>query len=217
MVRICDKESLIRSHAIIALSKLVGSEDPSEMEPGEKTILEVLLDVVCYDPSAEVRRSAMLQVPLTQNTLRTILSRTRDTDPVTRKLVYSAVLQAKLGHPRQLTISQREQIVKDGLGDREPAVRVAAGKMVASWFDMVVAEASDTGEATWTGDDGGVMKGFIRFLSLFDVVGPGEAVAVDAMLSIFVLRPDISDAFVFPGSLLLSPQHIAYAEPTLHR
>jgi condensin complex subunit 3 len=214
MDRICDKESLIRSHTIIALSKLIGSEDLSEMEPGEKTILEVLLDVICYDLSADVRRAALLQIPLTQNTLGTILSRTRDTDPVTRKLVYSAILQPKLGHPQQLTISQREQIVKDGLGDREPAVRVAAGKMVASWFDMVLADAGDVGEATWTGDDGGVMKGFIRFLSLFDVVGPGEAVAVDAMLSIFVTRPDISDVFVFPGSspLFVLVQHLPYLE-----
>ena len=49
--RICDKESLIRAHAAIALSKLVGSEDPDEVEPGERTILEVLLDVVSYDHS----------------------------------------------------------------------------------------------------------------------------------------------------------------------
>lgn len=36
---------------VIALSKLVGSEDPSEVEPGEQTILEILLDVLCYDPA----------------------------------------------------------------------------------------------------------------------------------------------------------------------
>lgn len=149
--------------------------------------------------NSEVRRATLLQVPLTPSTLNAVLSRTRDTDALTRKLVYSAVLQPKLSHPRQLTIAQREQLVKDGLGDREPSVRVATGKMVASWFDMVLTEAEDTGEGTWVGDDGGVMKGFIKFLSLFDVVGPGEAVAVDAMLSIFVTRPDICDVFVFPG------------------
>jgi len=49
--RICDKESLIRAHAVIALSKLVGSEAPDEVEPGERTILEVLLDMVSYDHS----------------------------------------------------------------------------------------------------------------------------------------------------------------------
>ena len=93
--------------------------------------------------------------------------------------------------------------MKDGLGDREPAVRVAAGKLVTSWFDAVLAKSKETEEAqfTWEGDDGGVMKGLIHFLSLFDVVGPGEAVAVDALLSTFTTRPDILDVFVFPGKL----------------
>ena len=150
---------------------------------------------------SEVRRAALLYVPLTKTTVDGILSRTRDVDPVTRKLVYSGVLQSKLPHPRHLTIAQREVVVKDGLGDREPAVRVAAGKLVASWFDAVVAEAQQVEEdtMTWEGDDGGAMKGLVHFLGLFDVVGPGEAVAVDAVLSIFTTRPDVPDAFVFSG------------------
>ena len=40
-------------------------------------------------------------------------------------------------------------------------------------------------ERTWNGDDARIMKGLIHFLCLFDVAGPGEAVAVDAVLSIF--------------------------------
>jgi condensin complex subunit 3 len=75
--------------------------------------------------------------------------------------------------------------------------------MVGSWFDTVLTEVDEADNKTWVGDDGGVMKGFVKFLSLFDVVGPGEAVAVDAMLSIFVTRPDISDVFVFPGWFVL--------------
>ena len=89
--------------------------------------------------------------------------------------------------------------MKDGLGDREPAVRVAAGKLVASWFDAVVAEKAGDDTLSWEGDDGGVMKGLVHFLGLFDVVGPGEAVAVDAVLSIFTTRPNVPDAFVFSG------------------
>ena len=142
----------------------------------------------------------MLHIPLTPTTVDALLSRTRDVDPVTRKLVYTTVLHAKLKHPRQLTIAQREQIVKDGLGDREPGVRLAAGKLVAAWFDTVLAETEGTeGGAEWEGDDGGVMKGLVRFLGMFDVVGPGEAVAVDAVLSIFTTRPEVPDVFVFPG------------------
>ncbi|KDR80169.1 hypothetical protein GALMADRAFT_62541 [Galerina marginata CBS 339.88] len=198
--RLNDKETLIRTHAVVALSKLLGSEDPDEVGQGEQTILQTLLDIVSTDPAPEVRRAVLLHVPLSPPTIDSILTRTRDIDPVTRKLVYSGVLQPKLGHPRHLTIAQREQIVKDGLGDREPAVRVAAGKLVTSWFDVVLAEAKDKDESTWEGDDGGVMKGLIKFLGLFDVVGPGETVAVDAVLSIFTTRPDTADVFVFPDA-----------------
>ncbi|KAF8069093.1 nuclear condensing complex subunit [Lyophyllum atratum] len=213
MDRICDKESLIRAHAVIALSKLVGSEDPDEVEPGEKSILEVLLDMISYDPAPEVRRAALVHVPLISTTINTILSRARDTDALTRKLIYSNVLMTKLGHPRQLTIAQREQVMKDGLGDREPSVRVAAGKLAASWFDIVLAEPDEAEKDTWDGDDGGIMKGFLKFLALFDVVGPGEAVAVDAMLSIFVTRPNIADMFIFPDAYWkeLSPESAVLA------
>ena len=152
------------------------------------------------DHFSEVRRAALVNIPLVPASLDAILDRTRDVDPVTRKLVYHGVLQSKLGHPRQLSIAQRELIVKNGLGDREPGVRVAAGKLVASWFDTAMAEAPKTEKSTWNGDDGGVMKGLIHFLGLFDVVGLGEAIAVDAILSILTIRPDIPDVFTFEGS-----------------
>ncbi|KIK06440.1 hypothetical protein K443DRAFT_674418 [Laccaria amethystina LaAM-08-1] len=213
MDRLFDKEPLIRSHAVAALSKLVGTEDPDEIEEGEKSILEILLDVVSSDAAAEVRRTALLNVPLSSATLDAVLSRTRDVDPLTRKIVYTGVLQTRLSHPRQLTIAQREQVVKDGLGDREPGVRVAAGKLVASWFDIVLTETDKAEEATWEGDDGGVMKGLIRFLALFDVVGPGETIAVDAMTSIFVTRPDLPTVFTFPDAYWknLTPESVVLA------
>ena len=148
---------------------------------------------------SEVRRAALMNVPLVPASLDVILGRTRDVDPVTRKLVYSGVLQFKLTNPRQLSIAQREQIVKDGLGDREPGVRVAAAKLVASWFDTAMVEALKTENGPWKGDDDGLMKGLIHFLGLFDVAGPGEAVAVDAVLSILTIRPDIAEVFTFEG------------------
>ncbi|KAG5642733.1 hypothetical protein DXG03_002278 [Asterophora parasitica] len=213
MDRICDKESIIRVHAVAALSKLVGSEDPNEVETGEQTILDAVLGVMSYDPSPEVRRSALIHVPIIPRTIDAVLSRTRDTDALTRKVLFSNVLQTKLSHPRQLTISQRELVMKDGLGDREPNVRIAAGKLAASWFDIVFAESDDADDYTWDGDDGGVMKGLLKFLAVFDVVGPGEAVAVDAVLAIFVTRPNIPDAFVFPDAYWkeLSPESAVLA------
>lgn len=143
-----------------------------------------------------------MNIPITPSTIDIILSRTRDVDAVTRKLIYSAVISGRIEHPRQLSIAQRELIVKDGLGDREPSVRVSAGKVVTQWFDWVIApeHQEEETEDDWQGDDGGVMKGLIKFLGLFDVVGPGEAVAVDALLSVLTNKNDLLGVFVFPGT-----------------
>ncbi|KAI3616327.1 condensin subunit cnd3 [Moniliophthora roreri] len=199
--RLNDKEGLIRAHSVVALSKLIGTEDSDELEDGESTVEELLLDALCYDSAPEVRRAALLNIPLTPQTLPVIMTRMRDTDSITRKLVFSAVLKAKLEHPRRLTIAQREEIVKAGLGDREAAVRAAAGKLVTGWFELVSSEPDNQATSTWTGDDGGVMKGLVKFLQLFDVVGPGAAVAVDAVLAIFTMKPNLSNVFVFPEEI----------------
>ncbi|KAJ7669544.1 nuclear condensing complex subunit [Mycena polygramma] len=214
----CDKESTIRAQAVSALARLVGSEDPSELQDGEKSILEVLLDVLSLDPAPDVRRAALLHVPLTAATLPALLTRARDVDPLTRKLVYASVLTPRLEHPRLLTIAQRERLVQTGLGDREPAVRVAAGKMVAAWFELVLADPADA-ELPWTGDDGGVMAGLVAFLTLFDVVGPGEAVAVDALLSLLATRADLFDVFLFSEDYWqhLTPESAVLARVFLER
>ncbi|KIK68659.1 hypothetical protein GYMLUDRAFT_68514 [Collybiopsis luxurians FD-317 M1] len=197
--RLCDKEPLIRAHSAVALSKLVGTENPDELGPGEKTSLDLLLECTQYDPTAEVRRAALVNIPVAPETIPIIITRIRDTDTLTRKLAYSAVLEPRLGHPRHLTIAQREEIAKAGLGDREAVVRVAAGKMITKWLDIAMSEPDPPGHPPqrWKGDDGGVMKGFINFLAYFDVVGPGEVVAVDAMLSVFTTKPALLDDFVF--------------------
>ncbi|KAF8135158.1 hypothetical protein EV363DRAFT_1322646 [Boletus edulis] len=62
-------------------------------------------------------------------------------------IVYSAVLEkncttpdgSAVGplHPRVVAILQRELIVRNGLGDREPAVRSATGSLLGAWVDVV--------------------------------------------------------------------------------
>src|SRR5258708_36228882 len=94
--------------------------------------------------NSEVRRAALLQIPVLPGTLDILLRRTRDIDPVTRKLVYTSLLGGKLKHPKQLTIAQREEIVKDELGDREACVEVSAGEVGRAWVDLGVRE--DGGE-----------------------------------------------------------------------
>ncbi|KAJ7635072.1 nuclear condensing complex subunit [Roridomyces roridus] len=214
----CDKESTVRAQAVSALARLVGSEDPAELGESEKSILDVLLDIMAFDPSAEVRRAALVHVPVTADTLDHVLSRARDVDPVTRKLVYTTVLP-RLAHPRHLTIEQRERVVQTGLGDREPAVRLAAGKMMATWFDLVTSEPPS--DFPWAGDDGGIMHALIGFLNLFDVVGPGEAVAVDAILALSSARSGLFDSLYWknltPESAVLTRVFVERPELTEDR
>jgi hypothetical protein len=43
---------------------------------------------------SEVRRAALIHTPLTAATVPALLTRTRDTDPITRKLLYASVLRS---------------------------------------------------------------------------------------------------------------------------
>ena len=65
-----------------------------------------------------------------------MLSRVRDVDAVVRRTVYSPVLE-QLDHPKQLTIAQRELVVRAGLRDRDKAVRASASKLMEAWLDAL--------------------------------------------------------------------------------
>jgi condensin complex subunit 3 len=50
--RVYDKEPPVRVQAVIALSKLCGSEAEGEFDENEQTAIEVLLDIMSQDPAA---------------------------------------------------------------------------------------------------------------------------------------------------------------------
>ena len=135
-----------------------------------------------------MRKAALLNAPVTSDTLPAILSRTRDVEPTIRKLVFSSVLE-QLEHPKQLTIDQRELIVRNGLGDRELTVRAAAEKLISDWCDT--------------------LEGVLPFLSMFDLFESKEA--EQALLTVFQSRTDILDSLDFGGALLDRPE-ITYAD-----
>ena len=146
---------------------------------------------------SDVRRAALLNIPITARTLPAVLSRTRDIDMTVRRLVYGSVLLAHAelpddampgaAHPRALTIAQREQIVRHGLGDREPVVRAAAGKLIGAWVDAVSVGSKK----------GAVFEDLLAFLGTFDL--RESAVVEDALLSVFVTRVDVFDVLEFDG------------------
>jgi len=142
----------------------------------------------------------------------------RDVEPLIRKLVFSAILEpnATQGnefkvtgptHPRAFTISQREQIIKDGLGDREESVRNAATSLIGSWIDCVNVAAPKTedpeGELVST-----EVEGVLSLLKLFDL-GQGT-VAVDALLSVFTRRLDIFNKIDLNGEECFSARSFVY-------
>jgi condensin complex subunit 3 len=142
----------------------------------------------------------LLNIPLSLTTLDAIFARTRDTDTVMRKLVYSAILDQHcfdsdgsgmgIVHPRVLTIAQRELIIRNGLGDREPAVRQAAGSLLGTWVDVARGEVKND-ESKSINDD------VLALLNLFDLTE--STVAEDALLSVFETRRDIFDHLEFNG------------------
>ena len=156
---------------------------------------------ILIDLFSDVRRAALLNIPVTAQTLPTVLARTRDIDTTVRRLVYGSVLLAHTelpdgampgaAHPRVLTIAQREQIVRNGLGDREPAVRAAAGKLVGAWVDAVSVGTKK----------GAILEDLLAFLGTFDL--RESAVVEDALLSVFVTRVDVFDALEFDGVYIL--------------
>jgi condensin complex subunit 3 len=118
-----------------------------------------------------------------------------------RRLVYSTILEKNcttadgyaMGplHPPVLTIAQRELIIRNGLGGREPAVRAAAGSLLGVWVDVARG-------ATKPEEGGGVMDDLLALLGLSD---PNENTAAeDASLSIFAIRIDIFDQLELKGA-----------------
>ena len=86
---------------------------------------------------SEVRRAALYNLPRNPATLPYILARTRDVDPILRRTVYHGSLSATaLPDSRELSIGQREDIARNGLGDREGSVRKAVAEMLGGWVDQ---------------------------------------------------------------------------------
>lgn len=125
-----------------------------------------------------------MNVPLDSVTLPVILSRTRDVDPSVRKSVYIPALE-QLEHPKQLTIAQRELIVRAGIKDRDQNVSTAAETLVSSWIDKV---------------NGDIFE-FIKLFD-FDLSQQDSSPAEQALLCVLKSRPEILGSLTFPGLLL---------------
>ncbi|KAL8959049.1 MAG: hypothetical protein Q9193_004013 [Seirophora villosa] len=217
--RVRDKEPTIRVQAVLGLGRLASNEteeqqeDPaSDNDDAASGLLEKLLEVLQNDSSADVRRSLLLNLPLTPTTLPFLLERARDVDAAIRRALYSRLLPA-LGDFRHLSLSMREKLLRWGLRDRDETVRKATGKLFSErWIEdcatsAMPAQTKPAAEATSPS-----MDGLLELLERIDVVnsGAGSGIATEAMRDFWFSRPDYRHAVSFDDAFWgrLTPESV---------
>lgn len=124
--RILDKSPKVRAQAAIALHRL--------QEPNNKEcpVIGVYLFHVAKDPSAEVRRVILAKMAKNKKTLDAAIKRTRDVDDSVRKMAYLFISKITV---KSLTISQREQLIHNGLQDRSDNIKKCVREiLIPAWL-----------------------------------------------------------------------------------
>ncbi|KAI4155300.1 MAG: hypothetical protein LQ341_000212 [Variospora aurantia] len=219
--RMRDKEPTIRVQAVLGLGRLAGNEteedqeEPASDDDDTSSLLRKLLEVLQNDSSADVRRSLLLNLPLTPTTLPFLLERARDVDPAIRRALYSRLLPA-LGDFRHLSLSMREKLLRWGLRDRDETVRKATGRLFSQrWIEDCAASAT-AGESKPTAEDiFPNLDGLLELLERIDVVNSatGSGIATEAMREFWSERQDYRHAFIFDDAFWdrLTPESVFVA------
>lgn len=203
--RIRDKEAMVRAQAVLGLGRLAGqadagpnSDDSDDDDEAGTGLLEKLLEVLQNDPSAEVRRSLLVNLPILPGTLPFLLERARDQDAATRRAVYARLLPA-LGDFRHLSLSMREKLLRWGMRDRDENVRKAAGRLFRErWIeDCVGAPPPAEGQPPEVSPPN--FDALLELLERIDVINSGveNGVALEAMKGFWEGRPDYREAVAF--------------------
>ncbi|KAF2841202.1 ARM repeat-containing protein [Patellaria atrata CBS 101060] len=219
--RLRDKESSVRVQAILGLGRLAGEGEENEDEDSDDEdsggVLEKLLDVLQNDPSADVRRSLLLNLPFTPSTLPFLLERARDFDPATRRALYARLLPA-LGDFRHLSLTHREKLLRWGLRDRDENVRKATARLFRErWIEDCAGLKEAAEECANPGPQVSKpsLDALLELLERIDVVNSGVegGVAFEAMKQFWDGRPDYCDYVSFPDSFWdeLTPEGIFIA------
>ena len=202
--RIRDREPTVRAQAVRGLGRLAGNDDSESQSDDSCTddtngLLDKLLEVLQNDPSADVRRSLLLNLPLTPWTLPFLLERARDLDSVMRRALYARLLPA-LGDFRHLSLSMREKLLRWGLRDRDVNVRKAAARLFRErWIEDCarshVSDADSRSQEEVTPN----IDGLLELLERIDVINSGteEGIALEAMREFWDGRPDYQEILKF--------------------
>ncbi|KAJ1648373.1 chromosome condensation complex Condensin, subunit G [Coemansia erecta] len=185
--RVRDKESSIRVHAAIALTRLQSNDDVE--------VNETLVNLMQNDPSAEVRRAVLLNIEKNASTLPFVLERARDVDATNRKCVFVKVMTAI--DYRLLSIEDRERLLVAGINDRDSGVRRACVRMVGE------------GWLTFAGEN------LLELTAALDVVDSPAAGKV--MQALFAAYTEIPENLSFDNELwnTLTPEVVFVIRATL--
>ncbi|KAI9665602.1 MAG: hypothetical protein M1829_005682 [Trizodia sp. TS-e1964] len=205
--RIRDKESMVRVQAVLGLGRLAGNEAEAEDEDEDSAddtgggTIKKLLVVLQNDPSADVRRSLLLNLPLTPETLPILLERARDQDVATRRALYTRLLPS-LGDFRHLSLVMREKLLRWGLRDRDENVRKATTKLFRErWIEDCAGSRQEAETSTEAAAEEAPpnFDGLTELLERIDVVNSGveKGVALEAMKGFWEGRIDYREAVTF--------------------
>jgi condensin complex subunit 3 len=198
--RLHDKLPAIRVEAASVMSQFLDNESDHESNDDTPTLLEKVLDVLRNDSNAQVRRTLLLNLPLTPETLPYLFERARDRDDSVRRGVYTKVMTS-LADFRHLSVSMREKILRWGLRDQDEKTRQAAARLFFEHWIEDCARLQDDAQAIEqpeTLSDPSI-PALLELLERIDVVNTGveNGIAVDAMKHFWQGRPDYLDAVHF--------------------
>ena len=126
LVRLSDKVPIVRVHAVQALARV---QEPS---CGECPIISSLLWSLENDTSPDVRKVITINIAVNNETLPSLLGRTRDINAQVRRAAF-LIISEKCSI-FNLSIKQRLQLLQSGLKDRSPIVNEACiGGLLRSW------------------------------------------------------------------------------------
>ena len=198
--RMRDKEPTVRVQAAIGLGRLAGDQggegqDEDMEDETDGLLLDRLLEILQNDSSADVRKTLLLNLPITPATLPFLLERARDQDAAIRRALYSRLLPA-LGDFRHLSLSMREKLLRWGLKDRDEQVRKSTAKVFRErWIE----DCAGTNAANEQRDDGVLppdTNALLELLERIDVVNSGNeaGTAHVALKEFWEGRPDYREA-----------------------
>lgn len=206
--RLRDKESSVRVQAVLGLGRLAdegeeGAEDDDSDDEDAGGILHKLREVLQHDPSADVRRALLLNLPFTPSTLPFLLERARDMDAATRRALYSRLLPA-LGDFRHLSLTHREKLLRWGLRDRDENARKATARLFRErWIEDCArprdAENEEDAPVGFQQAAAPSRDAIMELLERIDVVNSGveSGIAHEAMREFWDGRPDYRDFISF--------------------